>query len=169
MARGLAWRLAGKLMVGGGALLFIASLFLPYIDNGVRSASAWELTTRSPVILTVVAGLALALAAISIFLEAPGLAMGTAGLSLYAFGQYFPIGARSYDAYGAGLWLGTASAIVMSVGSLLTLIGYRIEAASPEELVGDPGDPAEVRDAAQEPGGREIADRPERGIYGGAG
>jgi hypothetical protein len=125
-------------MVGGGALLFIASLFLPYIDNGVRSASAWELTTRSPVILTLVAALVLVLAIISVFVEAPGLAMGTAGLSLYAFGQYFPIGARSYDAYGAGLWLGTASTLVMSVGSLLTLIGYRMEADSPLELAGEP-------------------------------
>jgi hypothetical protein len=48
-----------------------------------------------------------------------------AGLSFYLCGQWFYDGSANYTGLGVGFTLATGATVVMSVGGLLALVGYR--------------------------------------------
>ena len=118
-------RRAGTITVLLGAWLFLGSMsFLPYAEEvfGVNAEpTLWDLQTREPVVLTVIAVVTALLAAAS--LRAKGmlpLALATC-LSFYLFGRWFPVGARSYRDLGVGFWLATAATLTMSIGGTLAI------------------------------------------------
>lgn len=90
---------AGNVLVIFGGLLFLVALtFVGYF----RSVTLWELTTREPLILTLIAMAAIGLATMSFVFDAMWPPLLAACLSFYLFGQVLPIGAFSYKFAGVG-------------------------------------------------------------------
>ena len=107
------------MVVVGGFVFLIALTFLDYIER----FTIWDLTTRVPVILTVVAVLTVALTAASTRTDAVIVPVLALGFSFFLLGRTLPIGALNYSFFGSGLWLASAATIAMSVGGVLALTG----------------------------------------------
>jgi hypothetical protein len=136
-------KLAGKVTVVIGSLVFLLSVsLLHYVD----SATLWDLTTRLPVILIVLAVGALIVAGVSFFQQSIILPIISTCVGFYLFGQFFDIATSSYRGYGVGFWLGSAGALAMAVGGLLSLLGCaQTQATTPyarDDLAVSPVTPA---------------------------
>ena len=120
-------RLAGRLMVMTGALAFVAITTLaPYVEVGAYSRTFWDLMTRAPVILTVIAAVAFVLTVANLSAELVVPSAIASGLSFWLLGSFFFLTAKSYDAFGWGYWTATGAAAVMAVGGVMSLVGYRL-------------------------------------------
>ena len=96
-------RLAGRLMVMTGALAFVAITTLaPYVEVGACSRTFWDLMTRAPVILTVIAAVAFVLTVANLSAELVVPSAIASGLSFWLLGSFFFLTAKSYDAFGWG-------------------------------------------------------------------
>jgi hypothetical protein len=112
-------------MIGG--VVFIGSLNLHYFGT----VSLWGIATRGPILLTVLAAIAIALALAAMTWDAPVLCLGQAVLGAYLLGQVFPIGAASYEGLKIGFWLSSISALAMTIGGALAVVGnYRRKAGT---------------------------------------
>lgn len=101
-----------------GGIAAIVSPLLHY----VLETSVWQLTTRYPLIITIMVGAAMALAVTSLAVDR-WLLLALAGLvSAFVLGEVFPLIVTSYH-YEIGLWLWTAGAAIMTAGSVLALTG----------------------------------------------
>ena|SRR5438105_4614098 len=124
-------RLIGTILVILGGVVFLVALtLLPYFSAGFlgrlfREPTLWDLTTREPVILTMV-GVAAILAAVGALLtDEPVLLILASVFSFYLFGRIFPVGPVTYRLYGVGFWIATAATFTMSVGGVLAVAGWR--------------------------------------------
>jgi hypothetical protein len=108
---------SGLVLIGGVA--FIVSLFLHYVGT----FSLWSVTTRWPVLLTILAAAAMVLALAAMTWDAPGICLGQAVLGAYLLGQVFPLEMPSYEHLGPGFWLETVGALAMAVGGSLAVVG----------------------------------------------
>jgi hypothetical protein len=116
--------LVGNIMVILGGVLFVCALaLLPFFEAFDREPTLWDLTTREPVLLTVVAVADVVAAAGSLLTRNAVLLTLTTAFSFYVFGRIFPIGAETYHLLGVGFWVATAAAVTMSIGALLAVIG----------------------------------------------
>jgi hypothetical protein len=133
-------RITGTVMVIVGGVVFLVALaVLPYFSLphfvppvGYRLAhvvfvdqTLWNVTTREPVVLTMVAVAAIVSAAGGLLTDEAVLLILATGFSFYLFGRIFPVGPQTYDLYGAGLWVTTAAAFTMSVGGVLAVPQWR--------------------------------------------
>lgn len=115
-------------MVIVGGLVFVGALaLLPYLKFNAYSFRAgsvtlWGLYTREPLVLTLVAVAAIALAVRSLFTGARSPLLLAACFSFYLFGRVFPIESASYEAFDTGFWLATGAAVTMSVGGILAVV-----------------------------------------------
>jgi hypothetical protein len=115
---------AGSIAVVVGGLVFlVAQTFLDYVEIGPYSYTVWHLNTRVPIILTVVAVVAVALAVASLITDAVLFPILALACSFFLLGRDLPIQYRHYSGLGVGLWLATAAVIAMSVGGALALTG----------------------------------------------
>jgi hypothetical protein len=118
------------LVIVGGVLFLVALTFLPYFSSGLlgrffREPTLWDVTTREPVILTMV-GVAAILSAVGALLtDEPVLLILASVFSFYLFGRIFPVGPVTYRLYGVGFWVATAATFTMSVGCVLAVAGLR--------------------------------------------
>jgi hypothetical protein len=120
----MARRRAGSIMVIVGAFVFLgAQTFLAYIETGGPAYTAWDLSTRQPVILTVIGVVTLVLATASLLSDSATAEILVASCSFYLFGRVFPIGARSYSYLGIGFWLASGATAVMSAGAIVAVTG----------------------------------------------
>lgn len=110
--------IAGRITVLVGCVLLLVSMFVTYVSVGPVSESLWQATTRMPVILTVIAGVAIILTLASFY--RPGLALAVAAGSFFALGETFPLTFNSYP-FQAGFWLGVVGAALMCLGSALVI------------------------------------------------
>ncbi len=134
-------RAVGRAVIIAGCLVTIISLAaLKYADIGFGrgSETIWQLTTRLPVILTVVAVAAGTLAMVGFFVDRVLLAALAAGCCFWLFGQLFPAGAANYHGLKAGFWVSVVAALFAAAGGVLALIGYRVE----RKPAGSPAAPA---------------------------
>jgi hypothetical protein len=120
--------MAGSVLVIIGGLVLLAALaFLPYFGGSFlfrgREPTLWDLTTRLPVVLTVIGTAAIALGVASLLNAAPILPLLAACCSFYLFGQIFPDGLLAYNDFGVGFWLATSATVAMSLGGILALAG----------------------------------------------
>ena len=118
-------------------VVLVALALLPYFGGdfplgrfGPEPTTLWDLTTREPVILTVVGVAAIAAAARGLLADEPILLTLATGFSFYLFGRVFPVGAPTYGFYGVGFWVVTAAAFTMSVGGVLAVAGWRFATPS---------------------------------------
>ncbi len=134
---------AGVLLIGLGAILLLASLFLEWYQPG---AEAWDVFEVWDLVLALLAIAALVAVASRLGFgpqrPAPWLivpAVATLVIVLYALVDPPPITAALPDGDpGTGLWLALAGAILMAAGALLSVarISVAISTASPG--AGDP-------------------------------
>ncbi len=100
-------------LVGGGVAVIVSS-FLHYVVN----TSVWQLTTRYPVIITILAVSAIGLAVTSLAVNRwPLLAVATAA-SAFILGEVFPLVVSSYH-YQLGFWLAVAGSAIMILGGVI--------------------------------------------------
>jgi hypothetical protein len=118
-------RRVGTVGVIAGGLLFLGALtFLPYVRPSRHHETVWELPyapTRYPLILTVIAILAIILAATSLRVDSMAPLAVATSLSFYLLGAWFPLAAPGYNGLGSAFWLGTAAAAFMSFAGALAL------------------------------------------------
>jgi hydrogenase/urease accessory protein HupE len=101
-----------------GGVAAIVSPLLHY----VLDTSVWQLTTRYPLIVTILVAVAMALAVTSLAVDR-WLLLAVAGLiSAFVLGEVFPLIVPSYH-YEIGFWLWTGGAAIMTAGSVLALTG----------------------------------------------
>lgn len=104
-------------VVIGGAAVIVSPLLHYVLD-----ASVWQVTTRYPLIVTILAAAAMVLAVASLAVHR-WLFLALAGLiSAFVLGEVFPLIFPSYH-YQVGFWLWTAGAAIMTTGSVLALTG----------------------------------------------
>jgi hypothetical protein len=116
-------RRAGCIVViVGGVVFLLAITFLDYFSPP-SAQTLWDVATRLPVVLTIVAVATVLLAIVSLMSDSLLAAVLTACLSFYLFGQFFPVGARVYNGLGVGFWLATCATVAMSVGGVLAATG----------------------------------------------
>jgi hypothetical protein len=116
-------RRAGCIVViAGGVVFLLAVTFLDYVSPP-SPHTLWDLTTRLPLVLTIVAVAAVLLAIVSLMSDSQLAAVLAACFSFYLFGQFFPVGAPFYNGLGVGVWLATSATIAMSVGGVLAAAG----------------------------------------------
>jgi hypothetical protein len=121
---------AGAIVVIVSGLVFLAALsFLPYASRPRRTL--WALTTRLPIILTVIAALAIAFALLGLLTGALIPTLLATCCSFYLFGQFFPDGARAYHGVGDGFWLATSATVVMSIGGVIAVSSFANRSAKP--------------------------------------
>jgi hypothetical protein len=80
--------IAARITVLVGCVVLLVSMFVTYLRLGPVSMSLWESTTRMPVILTVIAGIAIILTLLSFY--RPGLALAVAVGSLFCAWRDLP-------------------------------------------------------------------------------
>jgi Protein of unknown function (DUF2510) len=112
----------GAILTGSGGIVLMVS-FLLHLYSG---QSFWALTTRGPVILTVLAFVAVSLAGVTLLTSRPALVVAQVALAFYLLGQMFPVGSESYSGLQIGYWLGVAAAVVMAVGASLSIAALRV-------------------------------------------
>jgi hypothetical protein len=145
-------KLVGTNMTLFGSLVFVVSLaVLPYAEVGTQTETLWDGTTRFPVILTIVAALAGALAFASVFADVVILPVLAMGLSFWLLGQFFPTYAAKYTFFGIGFWLCTAAALTASVGGIVTLVGSRFASSGSLQPAGSPPPPMVAPITASQP------------------
>jgi hypothetical protein len=110
-------QLAGILMVVLGGLLLILSLAAVGVFT-FSSATRWDFETATPLSMTVIASFAIVLVLLSVSFHSVWVLFAAACCSLFLLGQSSPF-IDSYWAAAAGYWLPVASALVMSIGSVL--------------------------------------------------
>jgi hypothetical protein len=127
-------RLTGTILVILGGVVFLVALtFLPYLSLHVRDAlilrrtepTLWDVTTREPVILTVLAVAAIGAAAGDLLSGERALLVLATGFSFYLLGRIFPLDIPDYGFLGAGVWVATSAAFTMSVGGVLAVAQWR--------------------------------------------
>jgi hypothetical protein len=98
-------RLTGTILVILGGVVFLVALtFLPYLSLHVRDAlilrrtepTLWDVTTREPVILTVLAVAAIGAAAGDLLSGERALLVLATGFSFYLLGRIFPLDIPDY-------------------------------------------------------------------------
>ncbi len=120
--------------------------FLPYFTTrfcGLAQCAGtltlWDVTTRLPVTLTIVAATTIALAAVGWRTNSRLPVLLAACLSFYLFGQFFPVGGGEYEGLGVGFWLATFGTIVMSIGGVVAVSsGFAQERSPVGPAVRDP-------------------------------
>jgi Protein of unknown function (DUF2510) len=104
-------------IVIGGMAAIVSPLLHYALDTSV-----WQLTTRYPLIVTILVAAAIALAVASLAVDR-WLLLALAGLiSAFVLGEVFPLILPSYR-YQIGFWLWNAGAAIMTAGSVLALTG----------------------------------------------
>jgi len=117
-------KLAGKITMLVGGIVFVGALAgLKYADFGNGSQTLWQLTTRGPVIVTVLAVAVCALAIASLLSDAFLLPFIGTCVSFYLWGQVFLDGSSSYAGLKAGYWVPAVATLGMSVGGFVAVIG----------------------------------------------
>ena len=137
----------------------VAAIVSPLLHYGLDT-SVWQLTTRYPLIVTILVAMAMALAVTSFAVDR-WLLLALAGLiSAFVLGAVFPLIAPSYH-YQIGFWLWTAGAAIMTAGSLLALTGSidglrraerRAGIAFAADTSGADADPEDMRSSASPSG-----------------
>ena len=115
----------GLTIIGGVA--FIVSFFLKYTLN----LSLWHLATehghlvsiREPLILSILAVVAVLLALAATASDATALCVGQAIIGCYLFGQAFNLGLPRYSHLQIGFWAEAVGGLAMAVGGILALVG----------------------------------------------
>jgi peptidoglycan/LPS O-acetylase OafA/YrhL len=107
----------GAILTGAGGAVLMASFLL----HQYAGQSYWAQTTRGPVILTLLAFVAVALAGATLLTIHPALVVAQLALGFYLLGEVFFVGSQSYAGLQIGYWLGVAAAIVMAVGASLSI------------------------------------------------
>jgi len=117
---------SGLTIIGGVA--YTVSFFLKYLFN----ASLWHIATtennhilsiREPLILSILAVLAVGLGLAGTTRDATALCVGQAIIGCYLFGQGFSWGLPSYSRLEIGYWTQAVGGLVMAVGGVLALVG----------------------------------------------
>lgn len=129
----------GLLASAVGAVVFIASLaLLKYADFGNGSFKLWDVTTRLPVVLTVLAALTLGLSLLALVRPSRLYPALTTATGFYILGQFFPDSAVSYTVYRPGFWVCVAGAVAMAAGSLISLLAAPVEESMPASYADHP-------------------------------
>ena len=118
-------------MVILGALAFAAFVaFLPYEGSGSSAQTFWNTATpmREPIVVTAITGVTIGFVSASFFTKTVVTPALAACLSFYLCGQWFYDGSANYTGLGVGFTLATGATVVMSVGGVLALVGYRQDA-----------------------------------------
>jgi hypothetical protein len=102
-----------------GGIVFLGALARL---NYVGTATLWELTTREPVILTVLVLAVCGLATASLFSDAFLLPLVATCVSFYLWGQVFLDSPNSYAGLGLGYWVPAVAAFGMSIAGLLAVV-----------------------------------------------
>jgi hypothetical protein len=121
-------------MVIAGGLAFAAFVaFLPYEGAGSSAQTFWNTATpmREPIVVTAIAGVTVGFVFASFFTKTVVTPALAACLSFYLCGQWFYDGSANYTGLGVGFTLATGATVVMSVGGVLALVGYRHDAVTP--------------------------------------
>lgn len=105
------------------ALAVLPCFDVKYLRGYFSEPTLWDLTTREPVILTVVAVAAIVSALGAALADRAILLVIAAAASFYLFGRIFPPGLRAYNVQGTGLWVATGAAAGMSLGGVLAAVG----------------------------------------------
>jgi hypothetical protein len=112
-------------MIAGSLVTAIALATLQYANFGNGGETLWQTTTREPVIVTVVAIAAAALAVASLSADSMILPVLAAGCCFWLFGQLFYAGQTTYAGLKGGFWVPVVAAFIASIGGLFSVIGYR--------------------------------------------
>lgn len=104
----------GVATVAGGGVAVIGSLFVHYAAD----TSVWQLTTRYPVLLTILALVAIGLTAASLAVNRTWLLAVATAVSAFILGEAFPAELTSYN-YQLGFWLAVAGAAIMVLGGIM--------------------------------------------------
>jgi hypothetical protein len=118
-------KVAGAVLTLAGGAAAIVSMFLDYLSD--LSKSLWDLTTRYPVLFTVLTGAAMALAVLALVVNRWPPAVFSAAISWFLLGQSFEMGAPDYDPFGVGFWILVGGSLTMAVGGLLLTGGLASE------------------------------------------
>jgi hypothetical protein len=100
-------------LVGGGVAV-IVSLFVNYTVN----ISVWQLTTRYPVVITILAVAVIGLAVASLAIDRWLLLVVATAASAFILGEVFPLVVSSYH-YQLGFWLAVAGSAIMILGGII--------------------------------------------------
>jgi Protein of unknown function (DUF2510) len=108
--------------LAGGALVIVGS-FLNYIDSSFLKGTFWKLAHRLDVIVLVLVLLAAAALAMGLVTTTPrGVAAVAAAFAGAVFGLVSPLDARSFNDFGAGMWLMSIAALVMTAGAVIAAL-----------------------------------------------
>ncbi len=166
---------AGMLLIGAGAILLFASLFLEWYEPGI---DAWEIFEVWDLVLAVLAVVALVAVASRLGFGPPrpaswliGPALGALIIVLYLIINPPPLTPDIDGDPSTGLWLALASAVMKSAGALLSVARISVAITPGGGFGGDgdgtPGVPADRYDRAG--AGRVAADPVEPGPVAGPG
>ena len=123
-------------MIAGSSVTAIGLAALKFSNFGNGSQTLWQYTTREPVIVTVVALAAAALAFTSMFADAAIVPVLAAGCCFWLFGQLFYAGQPTYTGLKGGFWVPVVAAFIASIGGLFSVIGYRVGAGAAAASMG---------------------------------
>ena len=105
-------KLAARLTMGIGGLVYLIALFLPYgLDE-----TLWHDRTRYPLLLLLLALTVIACSVVSFAIDLPVLVVISAALSVFLLGESLPLVYVSYSEFQVGFWLMNVAALAMTVG-----------------------------------------------------
>ena len=120
-------KLGGRLATWTGGLIVFISFFVERFHYSEEPGfSAWHISTRGPLLFTLLVLAAVALSILAIFFDLPLLVAVQAAIGIYLFGLLFPIGGKfiiggGYQHTGAGFWLSAVGSLAMAVGGGLSV------------------------------------------------
>ncbi|HEV3047321.1 MAG TPA: hypothetical protein VGY13_08170 [Solirubrobacteraceae bacterium] len=133
--KALQQRTAGIVVVIVGGLVFVGALSLldwaelPKVMSAggtirivSHDAALWHFKGNLAGVLTVIAAGTVAFAAMGLLSDSTITALPAVCGSFYLLGRTFPVG-DGYSGYRAGFWLATATALAMSIGSVIAVAG----------------------------------------------
>jgi hypothetical protein len=102
-----------------GGVVYIAGMFLHYLDAGGLTRTIWQAASRLDVIVLILVLGAMACLALSYVVRARLLPTIAAVLGAAAFAFVTPIDADNFDPFGPGMWVTALAGLAIVVGSLL--------------------------------------------------
>jgi peptidoglycan/LPS O-acetylase OafA/YrhL len=102
-----------------GGVVYIAGMFLHYVEVGSQSQTIWQAADRLDVVVLILVLGAIACLALSFTVPSRLLPAVAAALGGAAFAFVTPIDAQTLDPFAIGMWVTALSGLAIVIGSLL--------------------------------------------------
>ena len=131
--------MVGRMIGLVGGVVYIAGMFLHYLEAEGISRTIWQAADRLDVVVLILVLAAMGCLALSIAVRSRALPALAAAFGAAAFAFVTPVDADNFDPFGPGMWVTAIAGLAIVAGSLLTAAEPDPDAGRPSAMAAGPG------------------------------